>query len=128
MASARKKALTLLKNWVMDSSSRMKKLASGTGDSGARAAPARTKKNDQNLGSRIDYGPMWKDDKTEYRRYNWQLNSDANDSSIKKLAQKDSHKVWSHANVPVTPAPTEEEARKAVESMFKELEENLEDE
>ncbi len=129
MSSARRTALGLLKDWVNQSKSRRLKLIRGNGDVGTRAAPTRSGKNDENIGSRVDFGPIVvKDGNKEHRRFFFQLNKDADNSTIKKLAQKDSHKVWSSADIMVKENPTTEEVDESLERFFEELNDNMEDE
>lgn len=103
----------------------MTKLASGQGIAGTRAAPSQSGSNDKTIGSRLDNGEkIMKDDK-EYRRYKWQINKNAENATLKELANKDSHKVWSEADIPVTSDASA--AKDAVEQLFEELKKNMKD-
>ena len=59
----------------------------------------------------------------EYKRYKFQINKGAENSTLKELANKDSHKVWSQADVPIG----EDSPDKIVEQLFESLEANMED-
>jgi hypothetical protein len=56
----------------------------------------------------LDYGEKFVKDGKTYQRLNWQLNKDAENSTLKKLAQQDSHYVWSTADVAVVETPSED--------------------
>ncbi|KAK0707061.1 hypothetical protein B0T26DRAFT_729017 [Lasiosphaeria miniovina] len=90
--------------------------------SGVRAVPARTTTNDETIGCRLDFGPKLAGDK---RQYNFQLNKNARNTSVKKLAQKNSHKVWSEAEIQQKSEPTDSESKTIVEGFFDKLESNM---
>lgn len=110
---------------VVSTPARMVKLVQGLGKLGERAMPPRTTVNDANIGCRLDFGPTIKKGEKEYKKYYLQLNKNASDPSLRKLAEKDSHKVWSEAEVEIKPNPTPEEAKAAFEDVCKQLEENM---
>lgn len=95
---------------IKQSKSRQTKILAGQGEPGHRAAPARGTVHDANIGGRLDVGEIVKKDNKEFRRYKFQLNKNAADSTLKKLAAQDSHKVWSTADVEIKKDRTEEEA------------------
>lgn len=128
MSSAKKASLKALKDWVKTSKARALTIAKGTGTPGQRAAPAQTGKNDAKIGSRLDNGETVKKGDREYRRYKWQLNKNAENSTLKRLAAKDSHKVWSQADVEIKKDANAEEAQSLVDEMFEQLEKNMVDE
>ncbi|KAJ6001654.1 hypothetical protein N7499_008847 [Penicillium canescens] len=123
MSNARIESLNKLKNWVLGRSSQVLKLAQGQGIAGTRAAPAQAGTNDTKIGSRLDHGEKVIKDGKEYKRYKWQLNKNAENSTLKELANKDSHKVWSEADVPVTSDTADEKER--VEKLFADLKNNM---
>lgn len=77
----------------------MERVVSGTGTPGTRAAPTQAGNNDANIGLRLDYGERFKKDGKTYRRVNLQVNKGAENPTLKALANKNSHEVWSHADV-----------------------------
>ncbi|KAF2431805.1 hypothetical protein EJ08DRAFT_695958 [Tothia fuscella] len=79
------------------------------------------------LGCRLGFGEVYVKDEKKYQRYYLQLNKQAEDSTIQKLAQKNSHQNWSYADVEIKENPTEEDKKEASTSLFEQLEENLED-
>ena len=123
MSRALKESLKSLKAWVFASPSRVKKIAEGQGTPGTRAAPAQAGTNDTKIGLRLDNGDKIVRDGKEYKRYKLQVNKDADNATLKDLANKDSHKVWSQTDVPIGEGTVEE----TVEKLFEDLEANLED-
>jgi len=123
MSRAVKDSLKSLKAWVFQSPSRVKKIAEGKGAPGTRAAPAQAGTNDKKIGSRLDNGETVVKSGKEYKRYKFQINKGADNSTLKQLANKDSHKVWSQADIPIGEGSPEE----IVEQLFEGLEANLED-
>lgn len=79
----------------------MNRLAGGQGTSDTRAAPAQMAKNDSEIGARLDNGEtVIKDGKT-YKRYKLQVNKNASNPTLKDLANKDSHRVFGDADMPL---------------------------
>ncbi|XPS68902.1 hypothetical protein M3J09_001182 [Ascochyta lentis] len=62
MSRALKSSLQSLKNWVLQSSSRVQKIASGQGTARTRVAPAQSSNNNQTISSRLDDGEIFKRD------------------------------------------------------------------
>ncbi|KAL2785323.1 hypothetical protein BJX66DRAFT_343215 [Aspergillus keveii] len=89
MSRARRESLEALKNWVLGRSSQVTKLASGQGIAGTRAAPSQSGSNDMTIGSRLDNGEKVTKDGKEYKRYKWQINKNAQNATLKELANKD---------------------------------------
>lgn len=118
MRGALKDSLQSLKAWVFQSPSRIQKLAEGTGPMGTRAAPTQTGTNDKKIGSRLDFGEDIVKDGKEYKRYKLQINKGADNKTLRQLADKDSHKVWSTADIPVGEGSMED----AVDKLFEDLE------
>lgn len=127
MSRAITKALGKLEKWVTTTKSRQGTIAQGNGTPGTRAAPTRAGNNDAKLGCRLDFGEVYVKGEKKYQRYYLQLNKQAEDSTIQKLAQKNSHQNWSYADVEIKENPTEEDKKEASTSLFEQLEENLED-
>lgn len=125
MSRARLESLENLKNWVLGRASQISKLARGEGAAGTRAAPSQSGSNDTKIGSRLDHGEKLTKDGKEYRRYKWQINKNAENQTLKELANKDSHKVWAEADVPVTTDANETKA--AVEKLFADLKTSMKD-
>ncbi|EKV16246.1 hypothetical protein PDIG_21180 [Penicillium digitatum PHI26] len=84
MSRARQESLEKLKNWVLGRNSQITKLAQGQG-----------------IGSRLDHSEEFEIDGKKYRRFKWKINKKAANATLKELANKDSHKVWAEADVPV---------------------------
>jgi hypothetical protein len=100
-------------------------ILNGQGEPGHRAAPARGTIHDANIGGRFDVGEIIKKDDKEFRGYKYQLNKNATDSTLKKLAAEDTHRVWSTADVEIKKDRIEEEAEEAIEDFAAQLERNL---
>jgi len=64
---------------------------------GSRAYPNPTK--DAAVGFRLDWGEEIQDDSGHYRNVKLQVNKNAEDATLKKLAGKDSHRVYATARV-----------------------------
>jgi SRSO17 transposase len=128
MPSAKSNSLSALKKWLTASTSRMKTVVSSSGTAGYRAAPAQSGNNDAKIGSRLDYGERFEKDGKTFQRLNWQLNKDAENSTLKKLAQQDSHYTWSTADVEVVNNPTKDEVKTKAEDIFEQLERNMDQE
>jgi hypothetical protein len=128
MSSARKASLKSLKEWIGKSKSRALTIAKGQGTPGQRAAPSQTTSNDAKIGSRLDNAELFQKDGKTYKRFKWQLNRNAENSTLKKLAAKNSHKVWSYADVEVNEIADERQAKDAIDNLFSQLERNMEDE
>ncbi|RAQ44156.1 hypothetical protein AFGD_012536 [Aspergillus flavus] len=125
MSRARRESLEALKNWVLGRASHVAKIASGQGIPGTRAAPAQAGPNDSKIGSRLDNGEKLVKDGKEYKRYKWQVNKNANNATLKELANKDSHKVWAEADIPITSDASA--AKAAVEELFEDLKKDMKD-
>lgn len=123
MSRARKESLEALKNWVLGRSSQVTKIAAGQGIAGSRAAPSQSGPNDSKIGSRLDNGEKLMKDGKEYKRYKWQVNKNAENATLKDLANKDSHKVWAEADIPVTSDASA--AKAAVEQLFEDLKKSM---
>jgi hypothetical protein len=121
MSKALKSSLQTLKAWILQSNSRVQKIANGQGNAGTRAAPAQSGSNDKKIGSRLDNGETFTKNGKEYKRYKFQINKGADDTTLKQLADKNSHKVWAQADIPLGEADT----RKTVEQLFDDLEKDL---
>lgn len=105
----------------------MLKLSRGNGTPGERAGPTKSGNNDAKIGSRLDVGEMLKKDGKDFRRYHWQYNIDAENSTIRKAAQKNSHRKVSFADFEIKENPTDEELTQGMEQFFDDLAENSED-
>jgi len=121
MSRALKSSLQSLKAWVFQSNSRVQKIANGQGTAGTRAAPAQAGNNDKQIGSRLDNGETFTKGGKQYKRYKFQVNKGADDQALKQLANKDSHKVWAQADLPLENA----DSREAVVQLFEDLEKDL---
>ncbi|KAI1936136.1 hypothetical protein LOZ12_005311 [Ophidiomyces ophidiicola] len=118
------KSLDALKIWFSGSKQRMKKLARGNGTPGERAGPTQSGNNDSKIGSRLDVGEILQKDGKNFRRYFWQFNIDAENSTIRKAAQKDRHRKISYADVEMKENPTDEESNAILDTVFKTLADN----
>lgn len=111
--------------YIKQSKSRRTTILRGQGEPGHRAAPARGENHDARIGSRIDVGEIIKKAGKEYRRYKFQLNLNAQDSTLKKKAAQDSHKVYSTADVEIKGDRTEEEEEQAMQDFEEQISKNL---
>ncbi|KJX96291.1 hypothetical protein TI39_contig679g00001 [Zymoseptoria brevis] len=121
MSRALKESLKGLKTWVFASPSRVMKLARGEGAPGTRAAPAQVGNNDKKIGVRLDNADTIVKDGKTFKRYKFQVNKGAENPTLKTLADKNSHEVWSHADIPVGEGDPED----VVNHLFEDLEKNL---
>jgi hypothetical protein len=106
---------------VLASPSRVAKLARGEGTPGTRAAPAQAGNNDKKIGVRLDNADTIVKDGKKFKRYKFQVNKGADNPTLKTLADKNSHEVWSQADMPVDDGDPEE----VVNNLFDDLEKNL---
>ncbi|KAM5476215.1 hypothetical protein MauCBS54593_000900 [Microsporum audouinii] len=127
MPSKTHKSLQALMAYIKQSKSRRRTILRGLGEPGHRAAPARGGNHDARIGSRIDVGEITKKAGKEYRRYKFQLNSNAQDSTLKKKAAQNSHMVYSTADVEIKTDRTEEEEEQAIQEFEEEMFTNLEE-
>ncbi|MCJ1472450.1 hypothetical protein MMC13_001098 [Lambiella insularis] len=93
------KLIDELGTWMKMSSGRMKKMFSGEGTPGTRAAPTQTPKNDANFGLRIDHGEKFNKGGKVFQRFNVQANKNAKNSTIRAMANKNSHQILTYADV-----------------------------
>ena len=121
MSRALKESLKGLKTWVLASPSRVAKLARGAGTPVTRAAPAQAGNNDKKIGVRLDNADTIVKDGKKFKRYKFQVNKGADNPTLKTLADKNSHEVWSQADMPVDDGDPEE----VVNNLFDDLEKNL---
>jgi hypothetical protein len=121
MSRALKESLKSLKTWVLASPSRVAKLARGEGTPGTRAAPAQAGNNDEKIGVRLDNADTIVKEGKKFKRYKFQVNKSADNPTLKTLADKNSHEVWSQADMPVDEGDPEE----VVNNLFDDLEKNL---
>ncbi|KAL3425183.1 hypothetical protein PVAG01_04464 [Phlyctema vagabunda] len=122
MSRAVRESLQRLRQAVFSSKSRIESIASGHGTPGTRAAPPQSGNNDKKIGSRLDNGETYTDNGKRKKRYNFQINKGAEDPTLKKLANKNSHKVWSYADVDLDDQKSAEEK---LDDFFDQLEDNL---
>ena len=122
MSRARQESLETLKNWVLGRSSQVTKIASGQGIAGTRAAPTQSGPNDLKIGSRLDNGEKIVKDGKEHKRYKWQVNKNAENATLRELANKNSHKVWAEADIPINSGTS---AKDAVEQLFSDLKKDM---
>ena len=126
MSRAKLESLEKLKNWVLGRASQVTKISQAQGVPGTRAAPSQAGSNDSRIGSRLDNAETITKDGKEYKRYKWQVNKNADNPTLKELANKDSHRVWSQADIPINSDTSN--AKADVEQLFADLEANMEDE
>ncbi|KAG6235724.1 hypothetical protein E4U25_004464 [Claviceps purpurea] len=105
MARQLNAGLFRIKFWAELCNNRLVLIATGNGDIGTRVAPTKSGDNDKIMGLRIDRGPKIDKDGIMYRRYYLQINKDAHDPTLKALAAKDPHAVWSYADVRMAEEP-----------------------
>ena len=108
MSNAVRKAIRTLFKDASKSKSAMKRLLNPAEEgAGSRVYPARTAKNDQHYGIRIDKGEPVAG-KANTIRLKLQINSNAESKTLRELAKKDPHKVVSVADVDTKQDVTEE--------------------
>ena len=115
MSRAIKESLQKLRQVVFSSKSRIE-------TAGTRAAPSRSGNNDEKIGSRLDNGENFTENGKRKKRYNFQINKGAENPTLKKMADKDSHKVYSYADIDLDDEKPHDEK---LEDFFDQLEKNL---
>ncbi|KAI9709413.1 MAG: hypothetical protein M1812_007690 [Candelaria pacifica] len=122
-----KEALNKLKTNVAKTASRKQKMVGGQGTPGTRAGSIQTGDNDAVIGVRVDFGEkLTKEDGKEYQRLKLQANKGAKDPTLKDMANKNPHKVWSEADVPI--GEDSGDSNDKFEQVFEDLIINLKDE
>ena len=101
MSRALKEALESLFDNILQTTARVRTIAEGNGTPGTRAAPARNANNDKRFGVRIDNGERVIKDGVEYKRYKMQANKEAENATIREMADKNPHKVLAVADLPI---------------------------
>lgn len=124
MVSALKSSAQALKAYILQTKSRTINFVK-KGTPGQRFAPQQTGNHDSKIGSRLDNGETFVKDGKEYKRYNFQLNKQASNPTLKAEAQKDSHKVWAKVDVELEDNPTYENSKAKVEDAFQNIEDQL---
>lgn len=120
--------LAKLRAYSLESPSRIRSLASASGTQGKRAVPNQHGRFDEQIGLRSDWGEEFMRDKRMFRRLTLQVNKNAEDAWLKKLAQEDSHAVLAAADVAVPVSVlTDEEARDVVEKVFRDFKRQLDE-
>ena len=94
------------------------------GELGTRVLPAKGTKHNKIIGIRMDRGKRYFKDGEERQSFNIQVNKEAEDPTLRKLAQKDSHKIWAMADIAVGP---KEDPTQAVNDFFDRLEASVDD-
>ncbi|PVH99211.1 hypothetical protein DM02DRAFT_440040 [Periconia macrospinosa] len=103
-----RKAVDNLIEHAMKSSKMMARILNpAPGGVGGRLAPSKTPKNDGHFSIRWDLGESLKD-QPHIRRIYLQANLEADDPTIRKLAQEDHHRKLSYTDVDTTKEPSEE--------------------
>lgn len=101
MSRAILNGLENLKKWIIRNPSRVETIVRATGELGKRAAPAQIGKNDAEIGVRIDNGGVFQREGKFYKRFNLQLNVNAANTSIKKIARQNPDKKWASVELEV---------------------------
>ncbi|DAA72767.1 TPA_exp: Uncharacterized protein A8136_5436 [Trichophyton benhamiae CBS 112371] len=125
MSSRMIASVNSIKTWVMSSKGRMVKIAKGSGTAGTRAAPTQSGTNDEKMGGRLDFGERFEKDGKVYCRFNFQLNKNAENKTLRDLARDNTHKKWSSAEIEISENPTEDEAREKATQLFDSIISNL---
>jgi len=121
MASSVKKAIRSLFEDAAKSNSAMKRLLNPTVEgAGTRVFPARTPKNDQRYGIRIDKGESVKG-KTDSVRLKLQINSNAESKTLRELAKKNPHRVVSTVDIDTSQDVTEGNLKKVEDELLNNL-------
>lgn len=127
MPSKPRKALQAIFAHINQSESRRLTILRGQGEPGHRASPPRGGNHDTKLGGRLDFGETIIKNGKEHRRFKFQLNLNAEDATLKKLAAQNSHKVYSTADVEIKADRNKEEVKEAMEDFQNEMFGNMTD-
>ncbi|KAG6129927.1 hypothetical protein E4U38_004775 [Claviceps purpurea] len=105
MASSIIDSVDELEEWMKMNEDRLNRLVEGQGTSGTRLASTKSGDNDK----------IEQEGGRTVRRFHLQLNSDARNPTLKAMANKDAHAIWSYADIPLDEEPSAEgsEAKKA---------------
>ncbi|KAG6300741.1 hypothetical protein E4U09_006376 [Claviceps aff. purpurea] len=107
MTSAIEKSVDELKLWTYRNKFRLDKLVEGEGTLGTWLAPTKAGENDQKIGCRLDFGnKIEQEGGPTVRRYQLQINSGARNLTLKALANKESHGIWSYADISLDEKPS----------------------
>lgn len=121
MSNSVKKAVKGLFKEIGRTQSNLKRVLNmSEGGAGQRVFPPKTKKNDGNFCVRLDKGEAVKG-KPGFIRLKLQANSNANDKTIREMAQKDSHHVLASVDVDTKQEATEENANKIRDELLESL-------
>ncbi|KAG5302381.1 hypothetical protein I7I50_03322 [Histoplasma capsulatum G186AR] len=126
MTGALKRGVRELENWVKGSVSRATRLARGEGTAGTRAAPTQTATNDSQIGVRLDNAEKITRNGKEYKRYKLQANKNAANPTIRELANKNSHRVFAEADVPLDGTiPTDQKITALFQDLIDDVDKNM---
>ncbi|PVH69759.1 hypothetical protein DL98DRAFT_163760 [Cadophora sp. DSE1049] len=90
MSRALRSSLEFLKKKrVLESNSRMQKVAKGQGIPGTRATPTQAGNNDKKIGSRLDNGETFTKDRKQYKRYKFQVNRGADEQEFEGASRQE---------------------------------------
>ena len=118
MVRAVAEGLNRLRVYIESHLTQATKILAGNGTPGTRATPPQSGNKDVKIGVRLDNGERYIKDGVEFQRIKLQVNKNAENATLKTLAAKDSHKVWSQAGVPI-------DGKGNIKDILKELEANL---
>lgn len=110
MSASLKKCFGEIRRRVRESPSLIQRLATGQKSAGSRAVPAKSARNDELVGGRVDFGETFEKDGKLYQTVNFQVNSNAQDSKLRALAKKNgSHKQYAQAAILISEPEVPEE-------------------
>ncbi len=117
MANSLVKCLDRMMEAATKTKSGIKKICQPVGDAGTRCFPPPT--HDPKIGGRLDLGDQT--DGGKKRRLKFQVNKNAENTTLKGMAAKDSHKVYATVDVDTDQAATSENAKKIFEELKKKV-------
>ena len=115
MANSLVKCLDRMMEAATKTKSGIKKICQPVGDAGTRCFPPPI--HDPKIGGRLDLGDQT--DGGTKRRLKFQVNKNAENTTLKGMAAKDSHKVYATVDVDTDQAATSENAKKIFEELKK---------
>ncbi|KAA1478600.1 hypothetical protein DENSPDRAFT_788993, partial [Dentipellis sp. KUC8613] len=88
---------------------------------GERAWPVRRDRTDKQVGIRLDFGKLYSEKDRQYRWIHVQANKGADHSTLRAIANKDSHKVLGSVRLDVKAPIGQEELLQKVRDILEEL-------
>ncbi|KAF4629415.1 hypothetical protein G7Y89_g8731 [Cudoniella acicularis] len=110
---------------TIKSKGRIETLVSGATTPGSRAVPARNSKDDTAIGARVDNGEVYKKDGRMVKAVFLQPNKNAENRTLRTMAEKNSHQNLAFAEVPIEPEADDQKKRELAKQIFADFKKSL---